>query len=194
MESTLESEVNTMLYTVEQVANQLNVSKATIYNKIKLNQFKDKIEMKQGQTMLGQALINLIKDDIKIKINFNSSDNIDLSSQLHDHVQHSLNTNDIILDSDTIKLNKELIQVLIDQLKEKDSQLKESNERLKQSQKLNENSQILLKDNPKQETLLLEDHLTNLDKKLINIKDKMLERKHLQEQKSFFSKLFGQKN
>lgn len=194
MESTLESEVNTMLYTVEQVANQLNVSKATIYNKIKLNQFKDKIEMKQGQTMLGQALINLIKDDIKIKINFNASDNIDLSNQLHDNVHHSLNTNDIILDSDTIKLNKELIQVLIDQLKEKDSQLKESNERLKQSQKLNENSQILLKDTPKQETLLLEDHLTNLDKKLINIKDKMLERKQRQEQKSFFSKLFGQKN
>lgn len=176
MESTLESEVNAMLYTVEQVATQLNVSKATIYNKIKLNQFKDRIEMKQGQTMLGQDLIDSIKDDIKIKINFNASDCGD----------------DIILDSDTIKLNKELIQVLIEQLKEKDTQLKESNERLKQSQKLTENNQVLLKDKPKQDTLLLEDHLTNLDKKLINIKDKMLERKEHQEQKSFLSKLFGQ--
>lgn len=31
-----------MIYTVEQVANKFTVNKVTVYNKLKLNQFKDK--------------------------------------------------------------------------------------------------------------------------------------------------------
>ena len=63
------------------------------------------------------------------------------------------------------------------------------NERLKQEQELNKNSQILQLRQP-HDTKQLEEHLNDLDNKLINIKDKMLERKEQQKQKSFFSKMF----
>ena len=60
---------------------------------------------------------------------------------------------------------------------------------MKQEQELNKNSQILQLRQPL-DTKQLEEHLNDLDNKLINIKDKMLERKDKQNQKSFFSKMF----
>ena len=63
-----------MLYTVEQVANKLNVSKVTIYNKLKLNQFKDKIVISQGQTMIDDNLLSLLKQSIKFTVKFIDDD------------------------------------------------------------------------------------------------------------------------
>ena len=41
-----------MLYDVEQVANKLNISKMTVYNKIKLKEHKDKVIKKSGKTYI----------------------------------------------------------------------------------------------------------------------------------------------
>jgi hypothetical protein len=150
-----------MLYDVEQVANKLNISKMTVYNKIKLKEHKDKVIKKSGKTYIDEVLLKLIKDSLKIKSGI-ESDNIE--EQENDEIS---------MDKDDLStLNKDLFDTLIDQLKEKDIQIKELNNRLAAEQDLNKNAQILLKnqqDKPKEDILLLESHFKELDIKIIEV-------------------------
>jgi hypothetical protein len=161
-----------MIYTVEQVANKLNVSKVTIYNKLKLNQFKDKTVTKQGQTMLDDDLINLIKDSLKFTYRFTDTDNIDTPIEPKETLEENENPQDTIINDDVLNINKELVKALLEQLKEKDVQLNNLNERLKQEQELNKNNQVLQLRQP-QETKQLEEHFALVDEKLINIREQM---------------------
>jgi len=129
-----------MLYTVEQVADQLNVSKATIYNKLKLDHFKDKIIMEKGQTMLNQNLIDLIKLETKFKTNAETKTGIS--------------------EEDLVKLNLKLVDSLMEELKEARAKIKEkdiiiaeqlfeSNLRVKEANELTRNGQELQSQNIK---------------------------------------------
>jgi DNA-binding transcriptional MerR regulator len=175
-----------MIYTVEQVANKLNVSKVTIYNKLKLNQFRDKTVTKQGQTMIDDDLVNLIKDSLKFTNRF--TDNIDIPIEPEGSMEENKNPQDININDDVLNINKELVKALLEQLKEKDVQLNNSNERLKQEQELNKNNQVLQLRQP-QETKQLEEHFALVDEKLIEIKDKM--QKKEKEHKGIFKKIFS---
>jgi len=150
-----------MLYDVEQVANKLNISKMTVYNKIKLKEHKDKVIKKSGKTYIDEVLLKLIKDSLKIKSGI-ESDNIE--EQENDEIS---------MDKDDLStLSIDLFDTLIDQLKEKDIQIKELNNRLAAEQDLNKNAQILLKnqqDKPKEDILLLESHFKELDIKIIEV-------------------------
>jgi len=158
-----------MLYDVEQVANKLNISKMTVYNKIKLKEHKDKVIKKSGKTYIDEVLLKLIKDSLKIKSGI-ESDNI--GEQENDEIS---------MDKDDLStLNKDLFNTLIDQLKEKDIQIKELNNRLAAEQDLHKNAQILLKnqqDNPKEDILLLESHFKELDIKIIEVMENMEHKK-----------------
>ena len=55
---------------------------------------------------------------------------------------------------------------------------------------LNKNSQILLKEKPHEDIILLEEHFEEMDNKLIDIKEKMLDRKKMNQKKGFFNKIF----
>lgn len=178
-----------MLKTIEQVANQLNVSKATIYNKIKLNRFKDMVVSKLGIAMLDDDSIQLIEADIKGNRIYKSNDNIESQQD----AEEAITSSNRVIDDTYNQLNKDYIASLKDQLKEKDNQLYNFNERLKQEQDLNKNSQILLREKPHQDILLLEEHFQDLDTKLEEVKDNMLQRKDKQKQKSFLSKIFNSK-
>ena len=162
-----------MLYTVKQASIKLNVSMQSIYVKIKLSEFKDKITKKQGKTYIDDVTLMLIKNSLKVS-------NDDLN-----YINENTSSNETAMDSDDSSL---IIKTLIEQLKVKDEQIKESNERLKQAHKLIENNQILLKEKPKQEILLLEEHFQDLDNKLIEIKDKM--QKKDKNHQGLFQKLF----
>lgn len=59
-----------MLYDVEPAAGKLNVSKMTIYNKIKLNELKNEVVNKQGKTYISQKLLKLIQDSLKLNSDF----------------------------------------------------------------------------------------------------------------------------
>lgn len=65
---------------------------------------------------------------------------------------------DITFGEDTVKLNQELVSALLQQLKEKNKQLENYSGRMKQLIELNKNNQILLKDKPQENILLLEEH------------------------------------
>lgn len=145
-----------MLRTVEEVAITLDVSRATIYNKLKNKSYKDKTTIKQGKTMIDDDLLNLIQLELSI------------TNKHNNYVKkepHKVYTP--IIEDDFAKLNQELVKSLIEQLadtksllknanlliKEKDAiitnQLNESNIRLKDQQELTRNGQVLQSQNIK---------------------------------------------
>jgi hypothetical protein len=165
------------MYTVEEVAEQLKVSKVTIYAKLK--KFDDMVVLKQGKKYITKELVNLIKNDLKVKDIENDRLNIEVESdRLND---------EIAMDRvELINLNKDLINALIDQLKEKDSQIAELH-------KLMENNQVLLKQEKEVNQLQLEDHIKDLDVKLNDVREKMEKRKeeqHQEDKKGLFRKFF----
>ena len=97
-----------MLYTVEQSAIQLKVSKATVYSKLKQSKFKGKTTTEQGQTMLSQDLINLIQLDLKIT-----------KREPQESTTSKVNTEDVDSEETLLKLNDKLYNALIEQLEKK---------------------------------------------------------------------------
>ena len=162
-----------MLRTVEDVAIQLEVSKTTIYNKLKLNEYKNLIIKKQGKSMIDDTLFNLIKDSLKLKIKVEN-----------DGFKNDSNE-EISMDEDNLlNLNKELISNLLAQLKEEDKQIAELH-------KLIENSQILLKEEQKksESQLYLAEHFEEVDQKLQDLREKMIEKSS--EKKGLLRKIFN---
>ena len=120
-----------MLRTVEDTAIQLGVSKNTIYNKLKLKEYKSKLVKKQGKSMIDESLFNLIQEGLKVQNEVEKKE-----------IKNDVNAEISIDEDGLLNLNKELIDNLLEQLKEKDKQISELH-------KLIENSQILLKEEQK---------------------------------------------
>ncbi|NFF82832.1 hypothetical protein FC764_16775 [Clostridium botulinum] len=161
------------MFTVEEVAEQLNVSKVTIYSKLK--KFDDRVILKQGKKYITDELFNLIKNDLKIK-NFNNN-NLNIDNDIN-----GLNAEIATDRDDLINLNKDLINTLIKQLEEKDKQIADLH-------RLIENNQVLLKQEKEVNQLQLEEHLKEVDLKLNDVKDKMEQRKE-EHKKGLFKKFF----
>lgn len=167
-----------MLYDVEQVAIKLNVSKVTIYNKLKLKEFKDKILIKQGKTYIDDDLINLIKDNLKLTTKLND-----------DYTEPMEEPQNTINDEDIVNINKELISALLEQLNVKDIQIQELNNRLAAEQELTKNRQVLELKRQPQDIKALEEHFKTIDNSLLEVRERMLQRKN-ESSKSIFQKIF----
>lgn len=161
-----------MLRTVEETAIQLGVSKTTIYNKLKLKEYKSKIVKKQGKSMVDDGLFNLIQESLKVQNEVENKES-----------ENDVNAEISIDEVGLFNLNKELIENLLNQLKEKDKQIAELH-------KLIENSQILLKEEQKksEQQLYLAEHFEEVDNKLQDLREKMDQKRN--EKKSFF-KIFS---
>ncbi len=161
-----------MLRTVEETAIQLGVSKTTIYNKLKLKEYKSRIVKKQGKSMVDDGLFNLIQEGLKVQTEVENKE-----------IENGVNAEISIDEEGLFNLNKELIENLLNQLKEKDKQIAELH-------KLIENSQILLKEEQKKsdKQLYLEEHFQEVDDRLQDLREKMEQRKN--DKKSFF-KIFS---
>ena len=161
-----------MLRTVEETAIQLGVSKTTIYNKLKMKEYKSKLVKKQGKSMVDDSLFNLIQEGLKVQ---NEVENKE--------IENDVNAETSIDEDGLLNLNKELIDNLLEQLKEKDKQISELH-------KLIENSQILLKEEQKksEQQLYLAEHFEEVDNKLQDLKEKMEQKRNYR--KSLF-KMFS---
>ena len=161
-----------MLRTVEETAIQLGVSKTTIYNKLKMKEYKSKLVKKQGKSMIDDSLFNLIQEGLKVQ---NEVENKE--------IENDVNSETSIDEDGLLNLNKELIDNLLEQLKEKDKQISELH-------KLIENSQILLKEEQKksEQQLYLAEHFEEVDNKLQDLKEKMEQKRNYR--KSLF-KIFS---
>ena len=161
-----------MLRTVEETAIQLGVSKTTIYNKLKMKEYKSKLVKKQGKSMIDDSLFNLIQDGLKVQ---NEVENKE--------IENDVNSETSIDEDGLLNLNKELIDNLLEQLKEKDKQISELH-------RLIENSQILLKEEKKksEQQLYLAEHFEEVDNKLQDLKEKMEQKRN---EKIKFFKIFS---
>lgn len=159
-----------MLRTVEETSKELNVSKTAIYNKLKLKEFKDKIVKKQGVSMVDDTLFNLIKDSLKFKQTVETEE-----TNNTENPEIATDTDDLI------NLNRELVNNLLEQLKEKDKQIENLH-------RLIENGQVLLKEekHKAENQIYLLEHFQEVDTKLQDIREKMLEKKNKQ---SFLSRI-----
>ena len=161
-----------MLRTVEETAIQLGVSKTTIYNKLKMKEYKSKLVKKQGKSMIDDSLFNLIQEGLKVK---NEVENKE--------IENDVNAETSIDEDGLLNLNKELIDNLLEQLKEKDKQISELH-------RLIENSQILLKEEKKksEQQLYLAEHFEEVDNKLQDLREKMEQKRN---EKIKFFKIFS---
>ena len=161
-----------MLRTVEETAIQLGVSKTTIYNKLKLKEYKSKLVKKQGKSMIDESLFNLIQEGLKVQNEVEKKE-----------IKNDVNAEISIDEDGLLNLNKELIDNLLEQLKEKDKQIAELH-------KLIENSQILLKEEQKKkdQQLYLAEHFEEVDNKLQDLREKMEQKRN--EKKGLF-KIFS---
>jgi NH3-dependent NAD+ synthetase len=151
-----------MLRTVEETAIQLGVSKTTIYNKLKMKEYKSKLVKKQGKSMIDDSLFNLIQDGLKVQ---NEVENKE--------IENDVNSETSIDEDGLLNLNKELIDNLLEQLKEKDKQISELH-------RLIENNQILLKEEQKksEQQLYLAEHFEEVDNKLQDLREKMEQKRN----------------
>lgn len=177
------------MYTVEEVANELDISKVTIYSKLK--KFPDDVVVKKGKKYITDRLFDVIKNDLDRK----------KDDDFHD-IKVSINGSvieDVEEINDVGELNQKLIESIVGQLHEKDIQLREKDAQIKTLHKLMENSQIIMKKEQEKDLkkLSLETHFEEFDKKLADIKEKLelrrkveVELKNSKEKTSFWNKFF----
>lgn len=169
--------MNTM-FTVEEVSKLLSVSKVTIYAKLK--KYESKVVVKQGKKYVTEELLSLIKQELNLKecLKDNLKDNLKVENNTGAINQEIATDRD-----DLINLNQDLINFLKQQLEEKDKQIEELIN-------LNKNNQILLKQQQDKEInqKLLEDHFQEVDQKLMDLRDRMEEKKNSKKFFGFFSK------
>ena len=169
--------MNTM-FTVDEVSKFLSVSKVTIYAKLK--KYESKVVVKQGKKYVTEELLSLIKQELNLKecLKDNLKDNLKVENNTGAINQEIATDRD-----DLINLNQDLINFLKQQLEEKDKQIEELIN-------LNKNNQILLKQQQDKEInqKLLEDHFLEVDQKLMDLRDRMEEKKNSKKFFGFFSK------
>lgn len=173
-----------MIYSVSEISSSIGLSRQSIYKKLKMKELKVHITYKQGITYVDEMGLNLIKGMLKeYKDSVKNLSNKETATTINEGIAE---------DEDSLSIDKELFNLLKDQLREnnkqlqtKDKQIEELNERLKQEQELSKNSQILqLKQQPPPDIKQLEEHFQDLDTKLQEVKENMSERKN--NNKGFF--------
>jgi len=127
-----------------------------------MKEYKSKLVKKQGKSMVDDSLFNLIQEGLKVQ---NEVENKE--------IENDVNAETSIDEDGLLNLNKELIDNLLEQLKEKDKQISELH-------KLIENSQILLKEEQKksEQQLYLAEHFEEVDNKLQDLREKMEQKRN----------------
>lgn len=169
-----------MSYTVAEVAELTELSKVSIYNKLKLKEFKPYVSKRKNITYIDDTGLKMIKDSLNADINdFKGFNDINIDNTINDYIEPLegvLNIKD-----DFINYLKEENERLWNELEEKNNQINTLN-------KLIENSQILLKDKEnKQDLLQLEEHFIELDNKLSDLRENL---KTTKKENNIFKRLF----
>lgn len=164
------------MYDINKVSELTGVSKVTIYKKIKkLKELEPFIVRKDDKIYILEDGLNLIKGQLTVNKKVNSE------------IESEVAIEGIATE---LTINKELINLLTEQLKEKDIQLKEKDKQIAELHKLIENSQILLKEEQKKtdQQLYLSEHFEEVDNKLQDLREKMEQKRN--DKKGLF-KIFG---
>lgn len=145
-----------MLKSIENVSKELGISKAAIYRKLKNDEYKKHIVKENGKMMLNEILLEKLKLNTRKK----KVENIKEVEIVEKKELEVINKN--------YKDDKsEVVEILLNQINEKNVQINRLHD-------LIENNQVLIKNQQEREKeqLKLEEHFREIDKKLIEIRDK----------------------
>ena len=145
-----------MLKSINNVSKELGISKATIYKKLKEEKYKKLIIKENNVIKINESLYELLKANTKRKI-IEEVENVEIVNK------EELN----IVKVEENNKNDNIVGILLKQIKEKDIQINRLHD-------LIENNQILIKNSQEREKekVNLEEHFKEIDKKLIEIRDR----------------------
>ena len=165
------------MYDINEVAKLTGVSKVTIYKKLKkMKELEQYIVVKNDKIYVLDEGIKLINSSLQVNKQVNNS----VKSEVDEEVASEGISRGLMG-------SKGLINLLTEQLTEKDRQLREKDKQIEELINLNKNNQILLKQQQDKEInqLKLEEHFQEVDQKLMDLREKMDSQK--EEKKSFFN-------
>ena len=143
---------------IEIVAEELGISKAAIYKKLKKEKYKNSITKENEKMMLSDIVVEDLKKNVRKKKkveNFKDVEVVDEANKVE------------VLVNDTKENKDKIVESLLKQLEEKDKQINKLHD-------LIENNQIIIKNQQEKEKeqLKLEEHFKEIDKKLFEIRNK----------------------
>ena len=143
-----------MVKSVAVVSEELGISKASIYKKLKSEKYKSLITIENGKMMIGEELLEVLKPRRNKKSKIEIIKDVEIVEQ-KEIIEENKNSEDKVLD------------ILMKQLEEKDIQINRLYD-------LIENNKIIIKrkEQDEEERLKLEEHFKEIDKKLIEIRGK----------------------
>lgn len=164
------------MYDVNEIASLLKISKVTVYKKLKkLRDLEPFIVLKDDKTYVLEEGLEVIKSSLQVTKEFRETCDNEVASDYN---------------NEELMVNNELVNVLVDQLREKDSQINAKDVQISELHKLIENNQILLKQQQDKELkqLQLEEHFQEVDHRLLELRAKMDKSYERNEKKSFFKR------
>jgi hypothetical protein len=180
------------MYDVGEIASILNVSKVTVYSKLKLKEVRPFIVKKEGKTYVLEEGFNLIKQNLKSNISLNLEEEATAEQEAATTTTEELNN----LKDNLIETLKQQVEHLKEQLSIKDNQLASKD-------KLLENMQVLLKQDKDQNDIILSlpEKIKEHDIELVNTlaeslarrKEEFEETELKQPKKSFWDLLKGKR-
>ncbi len=169
-----------MQYTVAEVAEIINLSRVSVYNKLKQDTLKPFIDKKQGVTYISEEGLKLIKDGLTTSVNkFNEEE-----QEQQENIEDEPFKEDLTLTLDYVNYLKAENERLWAELQEKNNQINNLS-------RLVENGQVLLKDKPQQDVGLLQERCDQTNEKIAQVKERMQDKQT--EKKGVWNKLFGKK-
>lgn len=168
------------MYDINQVAQLTGISKVSVYKKLKkLKEIEQYIVKEVDKTYVLEEGVRLIRDSLQV------------NSRVKNKVKNDVDEECAISDGyENLTVNKQLINGLLKQLDEKDKQIQDLHKQIEELINLNKNNQVLLKQQQDKEInqKLLEDHFQEVDQKLMDLRDRMEEKKNSKKFFGFFSK------
>ena len=162
-----------MLKSINNVSKELGISKATIYKKLKEEKYKKLIIKENNVIKINESLYELLKANTKRK-NIEEVENVEIVDK------EELN---VVKVEENMKEDN-VVGILLKQIEEKDIQINRLHD-------LIENNQILIKNSQEREKeqVSLENHFKDIDKKLLEIRDKNKSRKEKKRKSNIFQKI-----
>lgn len=163
-----------MVKSIEIVAEELGISKAAIYKKLKKEKYKNSITKENGKMMLSDSVVEELKKNVRKKKkveNFKDIEIVDEENKVE------------VLVNDTKENKDKIVESLLRQLEEKDNQINKLHD-------LIENNQIIMKNQQEKEKeqLKLEEHFKEIDKKLFEIREKNNNKEKRNKMRSLFKR------
>lgn len=155
-----------MLYTVAELSELISLSKVSIYNKLKLKELEPHIIKNKGITYVTEEGFNLIKESLNLK----------------EPIESDLKEKEVTVDvapeeiEDSVNLKEDYINYLKQENERLWNELSEKNNQLNNKDDLLENMQVLIKQEQIKALKYSENHYKEVDLKLDDIRNSMLQR------------------